>query len=190
MVACNWRWSSLGIGTRLFVGGKLDWGMNPIVGDINPIIDRINVADDRIHERLVPLEGRLHIPPRESLIVLAALHQYGALKEPDIARRTSLDRERVALALHDLSALGVVASHGKAIYESVVTRETGDGAMAASKTDRIVQIIRSLGGAASVPQIAAHYGRSYTTTLRLLKSMESEGLVRHRGSTRSSEYYV
>lgn len=33
-------------------------------------------------------------------------------------------------------------------------------------------------------------GKSYTTTLRLLKSMESEGLVRHRGSTRSSEYYV
>ncbi|RSX58852.1 ATP-dependent DNA helicase [Bifidobacterium samirii] len=151
-----------------------------------------NTAADESFARLIDdaTTRRESSLPAESLIVLAALHQYGALNESDIARRTSLDRERVALALHDLSALGVVVARGKSVYESVIARGAGDDALAVSKTDRIVQIIRSLGGSASVPQIAEHYGKSYTTTLRLLKSMESEGLVLHRGSTRSSEYYV
>ncbi|MCH9276195.1 putative DNA binding domain-containing protein [Bifidobacterium amazonense] len=152
-----------------------------------------NAAVDESFVRLVDdaTARRGSALPVESLITFATLHQYGALNATEIGRRTSLDRERVALALRDLSTLKMVSSHGDGTYGLADSgkRET-NGTTSSSKSDRIIQIIRSLGGAASGPQIAEHYGKSYTTTLRLLKRMEAEGLVHHRGSTKASEYYI
>ena len=153
-----------------------------------------NAAVDESFVRLVDDASvrRGSVLPVESLVTLAALRQNGAMSEGEIGRLTSLDRERVTLALHNLSALNMLSPRGDGIYGLVgdAGRKTGDEASASLKSDCIIQIIQSLGGAASGPQIAERYGKSYATTLRLLKRMESEGLIHHRGSTKASKYYV
>lgn len=144
----------------------------------------------RLVEGLVAKRGALL--PAESLIVLAALRQYGTMNEEELIKRTSLDRERTALSLHDLLSLDAVMSYGNHVYglRNKEERDLDSQATMQSNSDRIIQILQTLGCSVSVPQIAKQYGKSYATTLRLLKRMEAEGLVSHRGSTRTSEYYL
>ncbi|MBW3079544.1 RNA-binding domain-containing protein [Bifidobacterium simiiventris] len=154
-----------------------------------------NAAVDESFVRLVnKLSTDRNAPlPVESLITLAALHQHGTMNENELAKRTGLDRKRIAMSLQDLLSLGIVESYGQDVYGLAVNgRRKADNNQTAEPAnhDRIIQILQTLGGSASVPQIAKFYGKSYVTTLRLLKRMESEGLVRHRGSTRTSEYYI
>ena len=145
----------------------------------------VHLVNDLSTKRGAPL-------PAESLITLAALRQYGTMNEEELIKRTSLDRERVSLSLHDLLSLNAVITYSKDVYGPLnkKNRESNEQTVAQANSDRIIQILQLLGGSASVPQIAKHYGKSYITTLRLLKRMESEGLVNHRGNTKTSEYFL
>ncbi|KFI84425.1 putative transcriptional regulator containing an HTH domain and an uncharacterized domain shared with the mammalian protein Schlafen [Bifidobacterium reuteri DSM 23975] len=149
----------------------------------------VRMVDALTEKRRSPL-------PVESLIVVAALNQYGTLTDEDIAFRTSIDRERVQMALDDLRSLDAIEGNGNR-YALVEEKEkdAGDPVILNTRSYQercasVLDYIRQAGGATSVSQMARHFGVSYATASRLLKRMQDDGMVRRDGAARSSRYSV
>lgn len=132
--------------------------------------------------------------PVEDLIVLAALHQYGRLQAHDIEIKTSLNRERVAFAIEDLHALNAIilkkewyeiANHGSCVSDV----DSVPGAQKSDNVENVLTYIREH-GPSSVAEVAAHLGVSYATASRILKRMQGDGLIQHKGAARKSRYFV
>lgn len=173
---------------------------------------RITEVDENFIRTVNALTDKRQSPlPIESLIVLAALRQYKALSPEDIKARTSLDRERVSMAISDLRALHAIEEQGKTYSmighetsihpnETTVVTEFSQRNHRQS-TQQVVQHVMDYmrekssedeprPNGVSVSQIANHLGVSYATASRLLKRMLADGLISHQGAARKSRYYL
>lgn len=129
------------------------------------------------------------------LIVLAAINQFGKLGVADVARKTSMDRERASEALSSLVAVDVVKLHKRNTYDIVwpASAKTHAGVNAGglnASDDRLLGLIRDMGGIVTVSAVAERLGVSYSTAYKRLKALQITGLVQHRGKTRNSQYYL
>lgn len=165
--------------------------------------ERTGRGIDRIYERTVA-SGRplpdysqstgervvlfLRNMPVDERFVLT-IDEMTARREAPLAT-ASLDRSRVTLAADELLADGAIEHHKRngtyAIaprYQSAQNQES-----LRLSADNVLSHMRETGGPVTVSQIAQHFDASYSTASRLLKRMQSEGLIRHRGRTRKSVY--
>ncbi|NEG54859.1 RNA-binding domain-containing protein [Bifidobacterium platyrrhinorum] len=173
---------------------------------------RTTAVDEHFIRTVNALTDKRQSPlPIESLIVLAALRQYGALRSEDIRARTSLDQERVSVAISDLETLHAIEKQektysmigsGTSIQADETPAATGFPQWNPRRSSRqVVQNVMNYmreksskegtrSNGVSVTQIADHLGVSYATASRLLKRMLADGLISHQGAARKSRYYL